>query len=354
MISLNNYKIRVFSVSLGILVFSLLFFFAPAVMTEGIRNGLTLCGTAVIPPLFPFMVLSDFILRSGLGSIAGRRLSPLTQKLFRLPGTAACGILLGLVGGFPVGAKTAAQLYENGDISQKQGQRMLFFCVNAGPAFVIGTVGSSMMHSRKAGIILFVSLTLSSLIIGTVSRLFGRSEKSVFPKSKVFDGSVISESVSKSVEAMLNVCGWILLFSGLNAYLLRLPVSRNVGIVLSVISEVTGGCMRCSGALPAFVCAFAVGWSGLAVHFQLMPYLKKLEMSLPVFWFSRLLSGTAASVISFLLFRIFPCEISTFSASPSLVPKACSLSVPAAAAVLILSSLAVIDLNSCTKEKGMV
>lgn len=354
MISLNNYKIRVFSVSLGILAFSLLFFFAPAVMTEGIRNGLTVCGTAVIPPLFPFMVLSDFILRSGLGDIVGRRLSPVTQRLFRLPGAAGCAVLLGLVGGFPVGARCAAQLYESGEILQKQGRRMLFFCVNAGPAFVVGTVGSSMMHSRKAGIILFVSLTLSALIIGTASRFFDRSEAKTYLAKESFDGSVISDSVSSSVEAMLNVCAWILLFFGLNAYLIRLPVSENIGTFFSVISEVTGGCLRCSGTLPAFACAFAVGWSGLAVHFQLLPYLKKLGMKLPVFWLSRLLSGTAACAIALILFKIFPCDISTFSQPSSPVPKAFSLSVPAAAAMLVLASVAVIDLNSCVKKKGVL
>lgn len=323
-------------------------------MTEGIRNGLNVCGTAVIPSLFPFTVLSDFVLRSGLGNIIGKRLSPVTRRLFRLPDAAGCAVLLALFGGFPVGARSAVQLYESGEISQKQGRRMLFFCVNAGPAFVVGTVGSSMLNSRKAGIILFLSLTLTAIITGILSRFFDSSKENVSLSKPVFDGSVISDSVSSSIEAMLNICAWILLFFGLNAYLLRLPVNEKIGTLMSVISEVTGGCLHCSGTLPAFVCAFAIGWSGLAVHFQLLPYMKKLRMSLPFFWLSRLLAGVFASVIAFVLFRIFPCEICTFSVSSSFISRPFSFSAPAAAAMFILASLAVIDLNSCTTGKDMI
>ena len=85
MISLNNYKIRVIFVTGAILIYSVLFFLFPAVMIDGIRKGLSVCGSVIIPSLFPFTVISDFVLRSGLGSIIGKKLYPLTNDLFHLP-----------------------------------------------------------------------------------------------------------------------------------------------------------------------------------------------------------------------------------------------------------------------------
>lgn len=351
---MNNYKIGVFLICTGILTFSLLFFFAPAVMIDGIRKGLSLCGTSVIPSLFPFTVISDFILRSGLGNIIGRRLAPLTDKLFRLSGAAGCAVLLALVSGFPVGARLTAQLYGNGEITQKQGRRMLFFCVNAGPAFVVGTVGAAMLGSRKAGVILFISLTLSSLLIGFFSRFADKNAKEIPPSPVHFNPSVLPESVNSSVNAMLSVCACILLFSGLNAYLIRLPVSPSVGNVLSMLSEVTGGCLKSAGTFPAFVCAFVIGWSGFAVHCQLLPYLNILKMKYSVFLLSRLLSGTVAAVIAFVLFKAFPCEISVFSSASAVTVKPYSVSVPASAAMLLLAAIMIIDMSSCTKRKNVI
>lgn len=323
-------------------------------MIDGIRNGLNICGSSVIPSLFPFMVISDFILRSGIGNIAGQKLAPITNKVFRLPGTAGCAVMLSLVGGFPVGAKMTAQLFENGDITRKQGRRMIFFCVNAGPAFVIGTVGSTMLSSRKAGIILFASLTASSLLTGFVSRFAEKKTDRINIKTSPFNPSVLSDSVSSSVQAMLGVCAWILLFSGLNAYLIRLPVNGSALAVLSMLTEVTGGCIAASNAFPAFVCAFVIGWSGLAVHCQLLPYISRLEIKISMFLLSRIIAGVLSALIALLLFKLFPCEISVFSPSSGIISKPLSASVPAAAAMMVLSSVMIIDMSSCTKEKNVL
>src|SRR5699024_1627495 len=43
----------------------------PDVCAEGVRNGLTLCGTLVLPALFPFLAVSVFLLRSGLLQLFG-------------------------------------------------------------------------------------------------------------------------------------------------------------------------------------------------------------------------------------------------------------------------------------------
>lgn len=348
---MKNYRIEAFFIAAASTVFAVMFFLHPSVMIDGLRRGLTVCGSSVIPSLFPFMVLSDFLVRSGFCSIIGNRASPLTQKLFSLPGTAGCAVIMSLIGGFPVGAKMTAQLFENGDITAKQGRRMMTFCINAGPAFVIGTVGTVMLSSRKAGIILFSSMTVTSLLTGIASKIIsrGEAENRSRPEAVLVRGA-LTDSVSQSVQSMLNVCAWIILFSGINEFFIRLPVSRTAAVWFSIVSEVTGGCMSASGCFPTCVLALVLGWSGLAVHCQLMPYLKILGMKITYLWATRLIAGGVSAVIAWVLFRIFPCEISVFSNASDIISKPYSVSAPAAAAMLVLSALMLTDIKLARKK----
>lgn len=351
---MNNYKIGAFFTSIGVLIFAVLFFLVPDVMTDGLRNGLNICGSAVIPSLFMFMVLSDFIVRSGFAKIVGGSLSGVVRFLFRLPGVAGCAVLMSLIGGFPVGARMTAQLYENGEITQKHGQRMMLFCVNAGPAFVIGTVGVTMLSSRKAGIILFASLTVTSLLGGIATGLFsGKPKEYVQVEDKSFNLGVINESVNQTVQAMLGICGWILVFSGINAFIKCIPIKSAVPWLL-MTSEVTNGCITATESFPTCVLALVIGWAGLAVHCQLMPYLQSVKIKISHFWVARLLSGGTATAIAYLLFKAFPCEIDVFSAGTTVTAELYSISAPVAAAMFALSSLMLVDIKSCTKGKAVI
>lgn len=337
------------SISMG---FIALFFYNPSSMADGVRNGLFLCGNTVIPSLFPFMILSDFIVRSKLSEAVGCVLSPLTEKLFALPGCSACAIIMSLIGGFPVGAKMISQLVENGSLSEKQGKRMLWFCVNSGPAFVVGAVGAAMLSSKKCGIILFASQTLAALIIGFFSRFFEKQkQEKIIKKSHSINSSVLMESVSRSTEAMLNICAWILLFSSLVPFLTRLAIRYPAFNTAVIMSEVTSGCAFAAERLPVYLIAPVLCWSGFAVHMQLLPYIKKIGMTLPEFWLSRAVNCLVVIPIAFLLFKIFPCEAQVFSSFSDVIVKPYSVSIPASVAMLALGAFTIIDINLATDRK---
>lgn len=352
---MNNYRKLIFplSVSVG---FIILFFSDPSAMVEGVRNGLYLCGETVIPSLFPFMILSDFTVRSGLGNAVGKIFSPVTEKVFALPGCSACAIIMSLVGGFPVGAKMISQLFENNSVSAEQAKRMMRFCVNSGPAFVIGAVGATMLSSKKIGIILFVSQTVSSLIIGIASGIFSRkNNKSASAPHSPIDASVLTESVSCATEAMLNTCAWILLFSSVVSFLNRLAELHPVFNTAVLLSEVTSGCAFAARHLPVYLIAPVICWSGFAVHMQLLPYIKKIGISLPEFWLSRAVNSLLSLPVAFILFKIFPCESQVFSSFSDVVVKPYSVSVPASVAMLILGAFTIIDLKQplMGKKRGL-
>ena len=348
---MNNYRKLIFPLTCTA-AFIILFFISPSDMSSGVRNGLFLCGETVVPSLFPFMIISDFLVRSGASVSIGRLLSPVTEKVFRLPGCSACAIFMSLIGGFPVGAKMISQLYESGALSQSQAKRMVRFCVNSGPAFVIGAVGASMLSDKKCGVILFVSQTAAALIIGFLSR-FGEKEKLQITDNvhKYVNPSAFTESVTCSTDAMLNICAWILLFSSLMPFLLKLTKINSAFSILVVLSEVTGGCSYAANHLPLFFLAPVLCWSGFAVHMQLLPYLKKIGVSLPNFWLSRIANCALSLPIAFLLFKLFPCEAQVFSSFSEITVKPYSVSVPASVAMLVLGAFTIMDINLARDKK---
>ena len=105
---------------------------------QAARDALALCAQTVVPSLFPFFVLSALLTSGSASALFASLLSPLMRPLFSLSGAGASALALGLCGGYPVGARTAAALVENGSLPREEGERLLAFCNNAGPGFLLG------------------------------------------------------------------------------------------------------------------------------------------------------------------------------------------------------------------------
>lgn len=300
----------------------------PAASTQGARTGLKFCGEILIPSIFPFMVLSSFVVKSGLSCRMGRILSPVTRRLFHLPGCTGATILIGMVGGYPSGARGIKALIERGEISETQGARMLCFAVGAGPAFVISAVGGGLLNSGRAGILLFVSQITAALLIGVLAGLPYRREKPSSPSSQTQPpptdfSTALVDSTSDSAAGMLSMCAFVILFSALisilqqsgagdklTALLVGCGVSpAAAGSLLSILLEVTGGCSTAAraGASPALI-SFALGWAGVCVHFQIAASLNAFHFSRATFTFFRFAHGLLAALFSAVLFRFFPQE----------------------------------------------
>lgn len=323
----------------------------PREMTDGVRQGLTLCGTAVIPSLFPFLVLCTFLVRSGLCAAVGEKLARPTQKLLRLPPAAAGAVLLGLCGGYPVGTRMTAQLLEEGSLTRSQAQRMCLFCVAAGPAFVTGTVGASLLGSRAAGRLLFAAITLANLTVGVLLR-FTDAEPPSTPTTvprQPFARS-LCEAVADAGGSILSVCAWVLLFSGICAVLERLPPSVSTPLVC--VLEVTNGCKTgAENGLSLPVLAAILGFGGLAVHCQVLSDVTACGTKLSRFWAFRVVCGALAAVYCTGLLRLFP-QAQTVALIRADVPvQAVSASVPTSAA--LLATAAVFILNTARDARDL-
>ena len=100
-------------------------------------NGLTLWFSKMIPALFPFMVLSGIMIRMKLVDPCVKFLMPVLGRLFNIGSGCVYGMVIGFLCGFPMGAHTAAQLYENKMISKREASFLLAFCNNIGPVYFL-------------------------------------------------------------------------------------------------------------------------------------------------------------------------------------------------------------------------
>ncbi len=133
---------------------------------ESARAGLGLCAQMIVPSLLPFFILSSLLQQLGLPGILGRWLSPVTQRLFGIGGAGASALLLGVTGGYPLGADAVARLRRSGALTREQAERALAFCNNSGPAFLVGAAGVGVFHSAGYGLLLYGVHVLSAILVG--------------------------------------------------------------------------------------------------------------------------------------------------------------------------------------------
>ena len=182
---------------------------------ESARAGLNLCAQMIVPSLLPFFILSSLLQQLGLPGILGRWLSPVTQKLFGIGGAGASALLLGVTGGYPLGADAVARLRRSGALTREQAERALAFCNNSGPAFLVGAAGVGVFHSAGYGLLLYGVHVLSAVIVGM---LFAPRSGGFLPEDRsqiaaVSLSQALPEAVRSAVRAVLTVSGFVVTFS---------------------------------------------------------------------------------------------------------------------------------------------
>ncbi len=289
----------------------------PEAVAGGISRGLTICGSVLIPSLFPFLVLGALLSKSGVAAAVGGRLERVTRRLFGLPGCCATGILISFVGGYPTGGAVVSELLRTEQISRDEGRRMLRFCVCGGPGFIISMVGAGLMSSTSFGVILFAAHIGAALLLGMMGAPKGSRQDTpvrAVRRPHLSLPQACVESVTAACQSLLSMCGFILLFSGLLALLDTVIDNRVASALLSCFLEVSGGCVAAAdlGALSPFILGVAVGFGGLSVHCQLASSLVGTRVLTPSFWIARLAHGGLTAILTLLLLHFVPITLPVF------------------------------------------
>ena len=326
-------KYRDILLGAGLLWATLALVLWPEQAMGAMRDGLRLCGNVILPSLFPFFVLSSLVVELGMSRYLGKLLEPVMAPLFRVNGSCAAALALGFVGGYPVGARTAIQIYENGQCSRTEAERMLAFCNNSGPAFILGVVGAGVFGSGAAGLLLYLIHLLASLMVGALFRFYKPGDKPQTRRSRgpQFQAASFSKAFTKSVtgamQSTLNICAFVLFFTVFLRILAHAGILNALGGLLSAllaplgmdqtwaerlltglvevssgVSSLTDGTL--SGRLS--MAAFMLGWAGVSVHCQVLAFLGDSGLSIRTYVAGKLLHGGLSALLVSLLFRAFP------------------------------------------------
>lgn len=206
---------------------------------SGIQYGIDICLRTLIPSLFPFFVISGLITASVIGQPVGFLRS--IGRTCRIPEGSESLLAVGILGGYPVGAKNVCDAYSKGQLSPDDAQRMAIFCNNAGPSFLFGILGPFFPDRLWVWVLWFIQI-LSALLTGML--LPGGSGRRIPPASQ--NAISISEVLNRSLKSMASVCGWVTLFrmilEFLNRWILWL-FPTPIQVLLTGILELSNGCI---------------------------------------------------------------------------------------------------------------
>ena len=267
-------------------------------------EALSLCARSVIPALFPFLVVSSLLLSLGLGELLSPMLAGLMEPLFRVDGVGSSALLLGLVGGYPIGAKTAADLYRGGRLSRPEAERLLAFCNNSNPVFLISVLGVGVFGSVRAGVWLWLIHLLSALLTGLLFRNHGGPARRQAGGTAAFQAvslpAAFVAAVRESLSGMLSVCAFVTFF-----YVLARPLASLggwLGPVLVGLTELFSLTPLLRPDRFGFILASAMaGWGGLSVLCQTAAVLEGSGLRLQSCAAGKAVQGLLAGLLAALL-----------------------------------------------------
>ena len=316
------------------------------------KQALLICYEIIIPSLFPFFVCSGILVYSGFAESLSHLFRPVMKPLFNINSNGAAAFVLGILSGYPLGAVTVCQLYENAYLSKSESERLLAFCNNSGPLFILGAVGAAMYKNSKIGIMLYVSHIFAAILTGVIFRFYDR-DKFCAPKSRLatvenLPSEIFSKVLLNSINSILTVCGAIIFFFTASGIVLGvMNLTPPVNALISSLFEMTGGIKKISMLSLSLdaklaISSFCVGFAGLCVHTQVMAVTARYGFSLKPYLLGKAIHGTLSAIFTYILFNISPQTISVFNGNGTKISGGFyfgSMYVIFSAAVLITLSI---------------
>lgn len=364
MIALKNKQNKntiIYIIPIIVALFNVLIIMFPSQITTASKNGLLLWFNNVIPSLLPFIIGANLLTGLGFVNFLGTLLASVMYKVFNISGSGAFALVMGMTSGYPMGAKITASLYETGEINETEAQRLISFTNNSGPLFILGTVSASMFGSSELGILILSAHYLAAITIGILFRYYKKSDtpnyipqnKSLLKKAlqslkneRIKDGrpfgKVLSDSIKDSMETLLVIGGFIILFSvisealkitGIFSFFNRVssPIADYLNLdknlispVITGILEITNGCKALAyGSLtPAKIAAAAgiISWGGFSIHAQAISFLSKTKIKISLYFLSKILHSIISVIYVLLLYPLFNIQensVEVFSQTPA-------------------------------------
>lgn len=307
-------KNLVFTCTLLLLLY---IFLHPQKALQASREGLLLWFHTLLPTLLPFMILSNLAIRLGVAEKLLAPFAPVFRKLLGLSPAGTYAFLLGLLCGYPMGAKLAGDLYRENRITRAEAQYLLTFSNNPSPIFLATYVLLQCLHmpqyTMPSFFILYASGYLTSLVFRRKYRGApaeqGQKRKEIPPLPSA--GKLLDISIMNAFETITRLGGFIILFTILSAALEQyLPVALGNALpcFLSVLEISTGLAAVSSCSLPAGV-KYILSMSftalgGLCILAQTNTVIGESRLPLRPYLEGKLLNASLSAAFSLLFLQL--------------------------------------------------
>lgn len=321
----------------------------PQTVSEAVSGAVRDCLEVIVPSLFAFTVLAIWLQSSGLYKVMLRPVTLPLSKLLRMEEELCAVIVLGNIGGYPVGAKLLTRLVSEGRLSREDAGRMLCCCFGSGPSFVVGIVGVRVFGSAAVGLALFAACFCSSLIIAAAVRLGGEIRLKKDDAAFSLTADCFTGSVMSAARVMFTVCVMIAAFAVIFSILNVLGIIPAAGSLFSLLGagELSGGILpailevtRIKALKPVEMwvmplCAGLLSFGGVCVHIQIMAIAKGIPLKR--FMLSRIPAALLSALLS-LPALLLP-QPAAEALSPAAEPRPFSASALISACVLIMCGI---------------
>lgn len=297
-------------------------------------SGAQLWYKAILPTTFPFLIICNLLISYNGIDIYSKFLGPLICRPLGLSKNCSFPIAASILCGYPLGAKYSVDLYKMGYVNEEEYSRLLNIASNAGPLFLIGSVGSALLHNSTLGYILLIANYLSSILIGFFTQK-KRTHNKLSSLSHDFIpvnfGTAMKNAVENGIITVLSIGGFIIIFSVI------ISIIKNSSIITSVFYnlenlfkikqntlyavflgsiEITNGCNILSSltislpmklALISFLCSF----SGFAIIAQVSSFTSSVKTNYSKYIFFKIIQGLISFLITYIVIRIIPINTNT-------------------------------------------
>ena len=310
---------------------------------SAVKSGLSLWANSVVPSLFPFFVATELLMHTDIVMQLGLLLNKYMKPLFNIRGEGAFCFIMGIISGYPIGAKIASNFRINNICSKEECERLLSFTNNSGPLFIIGTVGILMFKNTTIGFLLFITHILACISVGIVFRFWKKNSSSKLSFSKQHEknslknnicfsnlGEVLAESITNSVSTIILIGGFVVIFSSIISIFNASGLLNVINNIFSPITdffninssfsssfftgllEITNGINSISNipckkiSINIVLSAFLLGFGGISVFLQVLSIISKTDLSIKPYIYGKLLQGILSALYTYLFLNFIP------------------------------------------------
>lgn len=328
-------KYNQFGTKIIIVLFLTLIVIYPNISLNSSKDGLNLFLYAVFPSLFPFFIINDFMMSSGITENISTLCNQPIRYIFKTSGYGAYAFIISIFSGYPAGAKVVNELILAKKISPEEGDKILTFSSTSGPLFIIGAVGVGMLKNNYFGYILYFSHVISAFINGIFYNFFyknninfnyiiGKNTKKTINLQNAIKNSLITMGyilgyivIFLVIINLLNAIEFYKIFAILLSSILNIDKTK-IELIIQSLFEISNGCKIISlynGSILFKLCliSFILAFSGLSIIFQVKGVLEKSKISITKYIISKLTHGIFASIVCYFICTFL--NIDTFSST---------------------------------------